>query len=62
MNVKITSSAQDLDGWFLRVGAHSDDVSSCDGLNRWPILSIRKSLKDELSVCSPFGGLIFFQR
>ncbi len=62
MNVKINSSAQDLEGWFLRVGAHDDDVSSCDGLNRWPVISISKSLKQDMTVCSPFGGLVYFQR
>lgn len=53
----------DVNGWFLRVGAHADNISSCDeGLNRWPIITVLKPLKHEMIICSPFGGLVYFQR
>jgi hypothetical protein len=51
-----------IEDWMVRIGAHTDDLSCCDGINRWPIISITKPLEDQFNVCSPFGGLVYFQR
>lgn len=52
----------DFKGWAVRIGAHSDDLTNCSELRRWPSVTVRKILdKDKMSLNSPFGGLVFFE-
>ena len=52
----------DYEGWMLRIGAHTDDLSQSCSLPRWPCVSIEKQLSSQqLSVSSAFGGLIYFE-
>ena len=54
-------SGTDFNGWSIRIGAHTDDLSNCEKLLRWPCVTSCKSLARELSFSSPFGGLIYFE-
>ena len=50
-----------LDGWFIRIGSHSDDIGECDTYKRYPVVSLVKYLKSSMSFSSAFGGLIYFE-
>lgn len=60
MNVKIIEG--NMQDWYLRIGAHSDNLTSCEEFKRWPIITVTKNLENEFKFCSPFGGLIYFER
>lgn len=48
--------------WSVRVGSHSDDLSKLDTLERWPCISqTRYLMKPEMTIYSPYGGLVYFQ-
>lgn len=52
----------DWKNWGLRIGAHTDDLSGCNELRRWPCVTSREELKRaKMNVSSPFGGLIYFE-
>lgn len=57
------SSGEALKAWSMRIGAHTDDLSNCGELKRWPCLSLIKENLDttRFSMCSPYGGLIYFE-
>lgn len=50
-----------LTGWSIRIGAHSDNIENCDFLTRWPCVTVTRNLSHEMVLCSPFGGLIYFE-
>lgn len=50
-----------LNGWSIRIGAHSDNIENCDFLTRWPCITVTKDLANEMTLCSPFGGLVYFE-
>lgn len=46
--------------WSIMIGSHSDDLSNCNQIKRWPSVTICKELtSSNLVISSPFGGLIF---
>lgn len=58
--VRVTEG--DTKGWSIRIGAHTDDISGCNELRRWPCVTTLESLsgKREFSLSCPFGGLVYF--
>lgn len=50
-----------LDGWSIRIGAHSDNIANCEFLTRWPCVTVTKELSNDLTLFSPFGGLVYFE-
>jgi hypothetical protein len=48
-------------GWEIRVGAHTDDLTTMEEIRRWPQLSVAMKLKKSMSVTSAFGGLIYLE-
>ena len=58
-SIKVTVLDGNPAGWNLRIGCHSDDLSTVDCLNRWPIVFSCVKLKKCLSVATAFGGLIY---
>lgn len=56
IDVKETSNSN----WHILIGCHSDDLSNCDELKRWPCITTQKSLAQGLNILiSPFGGLVY---
>lgn len=51
----------DVINWKIRIGAHTDNLTNCDRYCRWPVISIVKDIESQLTICSPFGGLIYFE-
>ncbi len=52
----------DLSLWSCQIGAHTDDLSDCGEYKRWPSVMVKRRLNaDQLSVYSPFGGLVYFR-
>ncbi len=47
-------------GWDLRIGCHTDDLSTMECLNRWPIVTSCIKLKKVMTVSTAFGGLVYF--
>lgn len=46
--------------WKILIGCHSDDLSNCQELKRWPCITVLKDLSPDLvTVSSPFGGLVY---
>lgn len=48
-------------GWEIRVGGHTDDLTTMEEIRRWPQLSVAMKLKKSMSVTSAFGGLIYLE-
>lgn len=48
-------------GWEVRVGSHTDDLTTMDEIRRWPQLSVAVKLKKSVSLTSAFGGLIYVE-
>ena len=48
-------------GWTMRIGAHTDDLSTMSSLNRWPLVSSSVKMKRDMSISSAFGGLIYIE-
>lgn len=48
-------------GWEVRVGSHTDDLTSMPEIRRWPQLSVSVKLKKSVSLTSAFGGLIYLE-
>ena len=63
---KITVTADSsTDGWSVRVGAHTDDISCKDEWLRWPQVSLILPLADPkkaLTLATPFGGNVYLVR
>jgi hypothetical protein len=57
----VEEDSSDIEDWSVRVGAHTDDLSGCSHLKRWPAISVVKRLRPELVVFSAYGGLIYFE-
>lgn len=53
----------DTAGWGIRIGAHSDNIGSCNELRRWPCVSMFESIsgKREFNLSCPYGGLVYFE-
>lgn len=57
----------DSDAWSVRIGAHTDDLSNCESICRWPCISLvtplggLSNVQSEIQVSSPYGGLIYFE-
>ena len=51
----------DLNKWSIRIGAHTDDLNNCDSYSRWPCVTMTRPLKADMCICSPYGGLIYFE-
>ncbi len=57
------SVPSNLGNWVVRVGAHTDDLSSCgDSVSRWPCITIERQLTSSMTLSSPYGGLVYFAR
>ena len=55
-----SKSGSDINDWSILVGCHSDDLSNCDKLKRWPCVTVQKKLTFDLTLfSSPFGGLVY---
>lgn len=53
------------EGWSVRVGAHTDDISCRDEWMRWPQVSLILPLADPnkmVSLSTPFGGNVYLVR
>ena len=61
VQLQLTVNEGDVSGWMLRIGAHTDDLSHCDKLTRWPSVTVMRKLCTTMCVCSPFGGLVFLE-
>lgn len=61
VNLLINVNSGDFKGWSIRIGAHTDDISHCDSFKRWPCITLVKDLTQQMSLCTPFGGLIYFE-
>ena len=47
--------------WSVQIGAHTDDLSNCSEYHRWPSVTVNRKLAgQQMCVCSPFGGLVYF--
>ena len=57
----LTADSASFDGWSIRIGAHTDDLSHCEKLSRWPCVTTCKAITQQMSFSSPFGGLIYFE-
>lgn len=57
----IAKCTGDLKLWTLRIGAHTDDLSYCGHFTRWPVVTTTKYVTETIEICSPFGGLIYFE-
>lgn len=63
IDMKVRVVEGDHKNWKVRVGAHSDDLTDRDRYTRWPIVTIIKNLEEnEISLRSPFGGLVYLER
>ena len=51
----------DFDSWKVRIGAHSDDLSNCESIKRWPCISSVYPVNETMEISSPYGGLIYFE-
>lgn len=59
LTVKLISGKNQ--GWTVRVGAHTDNLSNCDSFKRWPNVCVSRDLAKEFTMSSPFGGLIYLE-
>jgi len=58
-------SAEDCsDGWRVKVGAHTDDISCQEEWQRWPRVSLDVPIVpgDAINLFTPFGGLLYLVR
>ena len=61
VQLQLTVNEGDVSGWMLRIGAHTDKLSDCDKLTRWPSVTVERQLSKNMSMSSPFGGLVFLE-
>jgi hypothetical protein len=61
VNLLIRVTSGNIKGWQVRIGGHTDDLSWCEYLRRFPCVSTCKSLETEMSISSPYGGLVYFE-
>ena len=58
---------EDIEAWSVRIGAHTDDLSGCGSISRWPCISLVVPLcglcdtSPEVVFSSPYGGLIYLE-
>ncbi len=48
-------------GWSVRIGCHTDTLWHLDEWARWPDVVSTHSLREDLVIASPFGGLLYFE-
>ena len=48
-------------GWEVRVGCHTDDLSTEPNLHRWPLITTNVKLQRSFNLSSAFGGLIYLE-
>ncbi len=54
--VKIAILEGNPNGWEVRVGCHTDDLSAEKSIHRWPLITTKS-----FSLTSAFGGLIYLE-
>ena len=55
-----SKSGANIKDWSILIGCHSDDLSGCSELKRWPCVTIQKQLLSDLVILSsPFGGNLY---
>jgi len=59
--LKVIMTEGDLNGWKLRIGCHKDTLWHKDKWTRWPEITHVVSMKEELDVATPWGGLVYFE-
>ena len=59
--VSVTTEGKS-DGWSVRVGAHTDDISCRDDWRRWPQVSMIHPLSASVTLVTPFGGNVYLVR
>ncbi len=59
--VKIAVLEGNPNGWEVRVGCHTDDLSAEKSIHRWPLITTNVKLKKSFSLTSAFGGLIYLE-
>ena len=58
----VNVSSGSFEGWSVRIGAHSDDLSNCNPMPRWPVVTtVKKFDSEQMNVSSAFGGLIYLE-
>ncbi len=50
-----------MSGWWVRIGAHTDELTELEELKRWPVITSSRKLARNMSFSSPFGGLVYFE-
>jgi hypothetical protein len=59
--VRVTVLDGSSNGWEVRVGCHTDDLSSMNVLKRWPLISSTVKLSKYSTITSAYGGLIYLE-
>ena len=59
--ILIKVNSDQFENWYVRIGAHTDDLTYCDTYCRWPRVSLTKKLLKDMCFSSPFGGLVYFE-
>lgn len=57
----VADESSDIADWSVRVGPHTDDLSGCESLTRWPSISVVKRMQPQLVIFSAYGGLLYFE-
>ncbi len=50
-----------LQGWSVQIGCHKDKLWHKDKWTRWPDVTHRIALQDEIEIATPWGGLVYFE-
>ncbi len=59
-NIEIEVLEGNVGGWEVRIGGHTDDLSSMDnGLKRWPVVTVQQKLRKMMRISSAFGGIVY---
>ena len=59
--VKIVVLEGNPNGWEVRVGCHTDELSTEKIMHRWPLVTTSVKLKKSFNLSSAFGGLIYLE-
>jgi hypothetical protein len=59
--VRVTVLEGNSNGWEVRVGCHTDDLSNMNVLKRWPLISSTVKLSKYSTITSAYGGLIYLE-
>lgn len=46
--------------WTLRIGCHKDSLWHKSSWQRWPAITYTANIENEMSVATPWGGLVYF--